>query len=295
MSVPMAYIGVILIWSTTPIAVLWSSEEVGFIFGMTSRMVFGAVFATMAVALLGAGLTWNRKAMQLYLISGLTFFFAMFLIYWAVQFIPTGWVSLLYGFMPIATALMARVWLQSETLSTHRMFGMALGFVGLATIFSTAISLSPNSALGISAILLAVILHAGSSVWIKRQQTAMPAIVMTSGGLLVAAPLFLLVWFVNGSGLPLHTSDKTLWSIAYLALFGSVFGFALYYYVLKNIDATKTSLITLIAPVLALALGHMLNGEPLTSEIIAGAILILGGLMLFELGHRIPIFMRKSQ
>jgi CRISPR/Cas system CMR subunit Cmr4 (Cas7 group RAMP superfamily) len=40
-SVPAACIGVILIWSTTPLAIQWSGDEVGFLFGITSRMVLG--------------------------------------------------------------------------------------------------------------------------------------------------------------------------------------------------------------------------------------------------------------
>ena len=32
MSLPLAYIGIIIIWSTTPLAVKWSAEEAGFIF-----------------------------------------------------------------------------------------------------------------------------------------------------------------------------------------------------------------------------------------------------------------------
>ncbi|MDX8388529.1 MAG: DMT family transporter, partial [Ghiorsea sp.] len=212
---------------------------------------------------------------------------------WAMQYIPSGWVSLLYGFMPIATALMARIWLKGETLSGHRLFGMAVGFFGLASIFSTGFNLNPQAALGIGAVLLSATMHAGSSVWVKKQKADIPAIVMTSGGLLVAAPLFFLMWLYTGADMPVHPSSKTLWSIGYLALFGSVLGFALYYYVLKHVEATKASLITLIAPVAALALGNTLNGEPLTVEIIAGAILILGGLAIFELGHRLPMFAKK--
>ncbi len=37
MSVPAAYIGVILIWTMTPLAIQWSGSEPGFLFGITSR------------------------------------------------------------------------------------------------------------------------------------------------------------------------------------------------------------------------------------------------------------------
>jgi len=293
MSVPLAYIGVIIIWSTTPLAVFWSSEDVGFMLGLTSRMVIAAVLATMAAALLGMGLKWSRMAVQLYLFTGITYFLSMLLIYWATQRIPTGWVSLVSGFMPIVTALMASRWLDAEPLSAPRLLGLTLSVLGLACIFSSSFDLDADAGFAIVAVLLGISLHAGNSVWIKRQAIDIPVVVMTSGGLLVAAILFMLTCFISGVEVAQQPSAKTAWSIVYLALFGSVVAFSLFYYVLKHVDATRTSLITLIAPVAALGLGNILNHEPLTVEVIAGAMLILGGLALFELGQHLPVFKRK--
>ena len=45
MSVPAAYLGIILIWSTTPLAVKWSGEGPGYLFGVTARMVIGALLS----------------------------------------------------------------------------------------------------------------------------------------------------------------------------------------------------------------------------------------------------------
>ena len=52
-------------------------------------------------------------------------------------------------------------------------------------------------------------------------------------------------------------------------------GFALYYYVLRHVEATRVALITLITPVLALMLGHLLNGEALQAESVLGTASIL--------------------
>ncbi len=43
MSVPLAYLGVIIIWSTTPLAIKWSNETGSFLFGVTGRMALGAL------------------------------------------------------------------------------------------------------------------------------------------------------------------------------------------------------------------------------------------------------------
>ena len=284
MSVPMAYIGVIMIWSTTPLAILWSSQDVGFVFGVTSRMAIGAVLALIVAALLGNGMKWHRRAMQAYVAAGLGIYGAMLSVYWAAQFIPSGWIALIFGLTPVVTGLMARLWLQGEALTPARLAGIFLGLAGLAVIFATGMHMDGRMVFGIGGVLLSVLIHSASAVWVKRINADVPAIVLTSGGLAIATPLFLLTWFMSSNGLPVDVSARTVGSIAYLALFGSVLGFALYYYVLKRVQATRVAMITLITPVTALALGNMLNGEPLSVEIILGAALILSGLTLFETG-----------
>jgi drug/metabolite transporter (DMT)-like permease len=51
------------------------------------------------------------------------------------------------------------------------------------------------------------------------------------------------------------------------------------------VEATRVALITLITPVIALLLGHILNGEPLQAEVWVGTTAILSGLLLFEYGQ----------
>lgn len=287
MSVPSAYLGVIIIWSTTPLAILWSSQEAGFIFGLTSRMIIGAVLALVVAALLGSGLVWHRRALQAYTTAALGIYGGMISVYWAAQFIPSGWISVIFGLSPLFTALMAGLWLESERLTRSKLMGMLMGLTGLAIIFGSSFNLNEQAALGVGAMLVSVFIHCASAVWIKRIEADVPAIVMTSGGLLFAAPLFLLTWIIAGAELPGELSVQSMGAIAYLALLGSVLGFALYYYVLSKVDATRVALLTLVTPLCALGLGNILNNEPLTFEIIAGSMLILSGLATFEFSEKV--------
>ena len=61
-------------------------------------------------------------------------------------------------------------------------------------------------------------------------------------------------------------------------------GFALFFYILNHVSASHVSLITLVTPVMALLLGRYLNDEPLTVEIVVGALMILADLALYEFG-----------
>ena len=62
MAVPAAFIVVVLIWSTTPLAVKWSGEGPGFIFGAFSRMAFAVVLCLVIINAMRAKRPWHREA-----------------------------------------------------------------------------------------------------------------------------------------------------------------------------------------------------------------------------------------
>jgi len=280
----MAYAGIIMIWSTTPLAVQWSSDGVGFVFGAGSRMVFGALLALGLAAMLGLGMQWHRRAVQAYVAAGLGIYGSMLAVYWGAQFIPSGWIAVIFGLTPVITGVMAAFWLQGESLTLRRLAGMLIGLAGLAVIFGSSVSLQADAWQGVAAVLFSAVIHSASAVWVKRIRAELPAIVQTAGGLVVSAPLFLLTWLLTMSGLPHDVPARTVGSIAYLTLFGSVIGFAMYYYVLKHVEATRVALITLVTPVAALLIGSLLNGEAVTVDVVIGTLLIVSGLAVFEMG-----------
>lgn len=282
MSVPAAFIGVILIWTTTPLAVRWSGQDVGFLFGLTARMTIAALLISLVVIALKVRLPWHRRARVVYLSSGLGVTVAMLATYWAAQRIPSGWIALLFGLSPLLTGLMARHWLGERGLGMARWLGLLAALAGLLVMFGEAGRLGGDTVHGVLAMLCAVTAHSASAVWIKRHSRRMPALAVTAGGLYVALPLLLLTWFVTGQTWPVAVSNRTVLSIAYLGVVATVLGFALYYYVLHQLGPLRVSLITLITPVLALLLGHVINNEPLTVSVWLGAALVLSGLVFFE-------------
>ncbi|MDH5426230.1 MAG: EamA family transporter, partial [Gammaproteobacteria bacterium] len=84
-------------------------------------------------------------------------------------------------------------------------------------------------------------------------------------------------------------------SILYLSIIASVIGFTLYFYILKNIEASKIALIPLITPVAALILGQYLNGEQPDSRVWTGAFLIIGGLGFYQLGGYLRSIVLKTK
>ena len=283
MSVPLAYIGVIIIWSTTPLAIKWSGGDSGFLFGVTARMLIGLLFSSMLIMLLSRRrLPWDLHARKIYLVAGIAIYGAMLSVYWGSQYISSGFISVIFGLNPIITGIMAALWLNERSLTPAKILGVILGVVGLIIIFSQGLQLGNHAVMGIAAVCLSVLLHSWSSVWFKKLENNLTALEITHGGLLVSVPLYLLTWFILQGNWPENFSPRGLGSIVYLGLFGSVLGFVMFFYILKHVDVSRVSLITLITPVVALFLGYALNNEVLNLSVWLGTGLIMLGMSFYQ-------------
>lgn len=287
MRIYLAYISVILLWATTPLAIKWSVEGPGFLFGVTARMTIGLLCMLLMLGLSKQRLAWHRKALQTYLAVTVQIYASMLVVYWAAQFIPSGWVSVIFGLMPLMTAILAAIWLRENSLTLGNLLAYALGIGGLWIMFGSALQIGYDAVLGIVGVLVSTFLQAVSAVWVKRIDAKMPALSQVTGGLLLSLPLYLITWAVFDGHWPTEISPVSLASIVYLGMIATTFGFMLYYYLLLYQSATKVALVTLVSPVMALLLGHAVNHEPLTLKIAAGTLLILGALLMHEFFDRL--------
>lgn len=287
MRIYLAYISVVLLWATTPLAIKWSVEGPGFLFGVTARMAIGLVCLLLMLGLSRQRLVWHRKALQTYLAVALQIYGSMLAVYWAAQFIPSGWVSVLFGLLPLMTAILAAIWLRERSLTLGNLLAYVLGICGLWVMFGSALQMGYDAVLGIIGVLVSTFLQAVSSVWIKRIDGKIPALSQVTGGLLLSLPVYLMTWAIFDGHWPTEISPISLASIIYLGMIATTFGFVLYYYLLLYQSATKVALVTLISPVMALLLGHAVNHEPLTMKVATGTLLILGALLMHEFFDRL--------
>lgn len=287
MRIYLAYISVVLLWSTTPLAIKWSGEDAGFLFGVTARMAIGALCLLIVLLGMRQGLVWHRKARLTYLAVAVQIYGAMLTVYWAAQFIPSGWISVISGLSPLMTALLAAIWLKERSLTFGKLLSYGFGIGGLMVMFGSALQIGQNAAMGIAGVLVSTFLQSISSVWVKRINGNVPALSQVAGGLLLSLPVYLLTWGNIDGHWPATLSPTSLAAILYLGVIATPVGFTLYYYLLLHQAATRVALITLVSPVLALLLGHAVNNEPLTLKIITGTLLILTALITHQFFDRL--------
>lgn len=288
MRITLTYISVILLWATTPLAIKWSGQGPGFLFGVTARMAIGTVCILLVLALMRQRLAWHRKALLTYLAIALQIYGAMLAVYWAAQFIPSGWISVIFGLTPLMTALLAAIFLGERSLTLGKLLAYGLGMGGLIVMFGSALQLGHDAVLGIGGVLVSAFLQSLSAVWVKRIAAKLPALSQVTGGLLLALPAYLLTWWLVDGHWPVLLTPTSLVTIIYLGIIATSLGFVLYYYLLTHLPATRVALITLMSPLLALMLGHVMNHEPLTLKVVTGTLLILSALIVHTFFERIP-------
>lgn len=282
--IALAYCAVIIIWSTTPLTIKWSGEGISFLFGLSLRMGIGAVLALILVLLLYRKLPLHKQACKAYLASALALFGGMMPVYWGAQHISSGLISVIFGLSPMVTGYLAWRFIQEQSFTPIKVIGALSGVSGLLFIFFEGSTFDDNYLHGIAAVLLAVLLHSGSAVWVKSIKVDIPALSLVAGGLLFSMPGFLLVYLLAAPPLPETVPVKALASILYLGVVGSVVGFVCYYYLLRRLKTATVALITLITPVVALIVGYMFNNEIISHAVYAGTALILLGLALHQWG-----------
>ncbi|MFZ5574549.1 MAG: DMT family transporter [Pseudomonadota bacterium] len=283
MSVPAAYAGVILIWSTTPLAIQWSAQGAGFSFAVFARMAIGFAVAVALLVATRTALPLHAAARRLYAVSGVSLCVSMLLTYWGARYVPSGLISVIFGLTPLFTGVFAAFWLSERTLTPQRLAGLALALAGLWLIFGQPWPGGARATLGTAAVVGGMVVQALGLVWIKRLDVRIASLAITSGSLGVALPGFALAWGIaEAAQWPAGLAPRAGAAIVYLGVLGSVVGFTLYYYVIKHLDAGRVALVTLVTPVAALLLGQTLNAESIPARGWAGIALIGAGLVLYE-------------
>ncbi|MBL8206723.1 MAG: EamA family transporter [Blastocatellia bacterium] len=201
------------------------------------------------------------------------------LIFWGEKYITSGLAAVLQAMIPAFGLVLAHYFLPNEKITWRKSLGVATGILGVALIFSDQFKLAGTMALAGSAALFAsAFFVATSNIIVKAQGRNIDPLVMAAGQMTIGVvPLFLIGTIWEGNPLHLAWTKAAVLSLLYLVVVGSTIAFAMYYWLIRHMDVTKTMLISLITPVIAVALGMMTLGEGLTWPIVIGTLLILVG------------------
>lgn len=279
----MAYLAVVIIWSTTPLGIVWSSETVSPTLAVLLRMLIAIIPGMVILKLANINLPWSTQARKIYAYSCVGIFGGMLFSYLAAQYLASGMMSLIFGLSPIFSGVLAQKILDEPKFSGLKKLALAVALSGLFVVCFDSMSLSENSVIGIAFILLGVFFFSLSGVMVKSVAIDIHPLATTVGALTFSVPLFAIVWFLVDGTLPYQEwHARSIWAILYLGIFGSLVGFLAYFFILQKLRASTVALITMMTPVFALYLGAVLNNETVSLHLIFGALLVMCGLALYQ-------------
>jgi drug/metabolite transporter (DMT)-like permease len=191
------------------------------------------------------------------------------------RWISSSVTGILIAMVPLSIALIQRFFGIREALGAWRVFGLVVGFIGVAALLGTGSISGSLGWAGVGCMLLATICYAIGPLIIQRHLHGLDSIGPLAASLVVAA-LILVVPAVMEfpSRLP---SPMALLSIAVLGTVCTAVAMLLMFYLVRHAGASRASVITYINPVVAALLGVWVLDERLgIGGFIAFALILLG-------------------
>lgn len=249
------------------------------------RVSLAAVGLWLVLALFRYSLPRNPSTWFAFAVMGLINNVIPFsLIVWGQTQIASGLASILNASTPLFTVVVATLLLPDEKATPLKVIGVLVGIAGVVALIGVPTSAGSAPLLPQLAILGATLSYAFAKTFGRRfNEMGVPAMVIATGQVTASGLIMLpMAWFFEGTD-ALATASLTSWSaVICLALFSTSLAYVLYFMLLERAGATNASLVTLLVPVTAMALGTLFLNETVTPMQLGGLALIAVGLSAID-------------
>lgn len=269
-----------VIWGSTWLFIKLGLENLPPITFAGIRFVIACGILFLVVRARGLALPDNRRDWGLLAVTGvLSFCLNYGLVFWGEQHISSGLAAVLQATLPAFGLVFAHFHLPGERMTWSKILGVVVGFLGVLVVFSNQLAIAGGKALaGCVALVLSALFAAYSNVLVKAYGRRMDPAILSGGQMFFGLiPLLLIGIPLEGNPFHFHWTPMALVALLYLAVVGSVIAFWLYYWLVHHMDVTKTMLIAMVTPVVAVVLGMVVLGEDLSWRTIAGGVMIMVG------------------
>lgn len=192
----------------------------------------------------------------------------------------SGLASIYNATTPLWTVAFAQLFVREERLTPLRTLGVVIGFSGVVYLFAGSLgAIGATDTIGQLTCFLAASCYGVGTLYVRRVFKGLPALVPAFGqmvaGALWLAPLALIVdrdaWQAP--------SASSLVGLLGLAVLGTGIAQILYFSLVKQVGATRTSQVTYLLPLFALFWGWLFLDEPLRPDMLIGLAIVLVGVV----------------
>jgi len=275
-----------LIWGSTWLFIKLGLDDLPPFAFAGIRFVIAAAILFAIIKARRLTLPRTRADWMLLAVTGLLSFSLNYgLLFWGEQYVSSGLAALLQATIPAFGLVIAHFYLPGERMTPTKILGVVMGRLGVGVVFSNQLHVAgPRALWGSSAIVLGAACAAYANVLVKARGAKLDPAILAGGQMFFGLiPLLLVGIPLEGNPLHFHWTRMAVVALFYLAIVGSVAAFLLYYWLVQHMDVTKTMLIALVTPVIAVTLGVVILSEALNWRTFVGGAMIMFGIGLIVL------------
>ena len=291
----LAFFAIYVIWGSTyllnKIAV---AQLPAFMLAAVRFTVSGLCILIIAKAL-GISLKITKKQLKNTAIAGFLFLtFGNGIVVWTLNFVDSGFVALEISAQPLVVLVLMRI-LQGKRIQPTSIVGVLLGILGIYLLVSqNHIVSGEHKLLSIVLIFICMCSWAYASLFVGNADLPKNYFVNTGYQMLIGGFLLCLTSFALNEewSTPNHWNDDVFWSVIALIIFGSIIAFTAFNYLLQKVSPEKVATNTYVNPIIALFLGWYFLEEPITTQSIIAAVVLLTGVYFINSKKEIALLSR---
>jgi len=276
-----AFITVCIVWGTTYLAIHVALETVPVLLVAGLRWMFAGVVMSLLMLASGRGLPKPRLWAPLALLGFLMNVVGNGFVVFAQQYVASGLTAVLIATTPFWSATVERLLPNGERFTLRSLAGLSLGFAGIVILvwpeMTSGGAAGGKFVLGVIAIQLACIGWVIGTSFAKRHELGDNPFQSTALQMVFSGIMLLAAATANGDFAQLTFTPRTISAMVYLSIAGSLVAYSAYIYAIQHLPLQLVSLYAYINPMIAVALGTVLLGEPLSPRIVLAAALVFAG------------------
>lgn len=284
-----------LAWGTTYIGIAFAIETMPDLLAMGLRFIAAATLQFAVVAATSGPSQFRVTLRKLLTSLGLgTMMLGAGLgtVSTAEHVVPVGVAALIVATMPLWTTLLRLV--TGERPRSAAVLGVVTGFIGVAVILQPGHTVPRvggghhNVTLWMLIMLLGNVSWSLGSFLTPKVDIPRRPLVLTTYEMLAAGAVLSGVGLAQGQSVSdmVHASVRSWLGWSYLVVIGSVVGYTTYNWLLANAPITLVSTYSYVNPIVAIALGTAIFGEPVTDNIALGGVLVVVSVALVVFAER---------
>ncbi len=273
-----------VIWGGSFLAFNLALREIGVFTTVAFRIAGGAVILVGYIAFRRMALPKSPRIWGAFMVMGaLNNIIPFSLIAWGQLNISVGLASILNASTAIFGVVLAALVFADERLSPRKLFGVLLGFLGVATAIGLSSLLEFNiTSLSQLAMIGAALSYAFAGVWARKTLHGIKPQVAATGMTICSTVVIVPVAFWVDGVPTLNYMPATWAALIHLAVLATALAYLMYYRILGAAGAGNLMLVTLTVAPVAIVMGVLVLGETLQAQAYVGFGLLVGGLLVLD-------------